>query len=213
MSSRIVSATPTGLPGAAAYTYGYDPSDPEGAIGYNLLAVGEEVFPREFLSTLSGSTPASGQLRLTYWTCRKTELTTQIRCCTGAVAAAATPTLCRIGMWQVGTDGSLTMVGATANDTTLFAAAGTAYTRSWQTPFVKVAGTRYAWAPLVVSGTTMPTFAGVVSAITSEQSSVLPALSAGAGAGFTLPYADLPSSIPAGDIGASPSKSYAAVLP
>jgi hypothetical protein len=213
MTSRIIGVTPTGLPGAEAYTYTYDPGDPESAIGHNLLTTGEEVFPRELLGTLSGSTPASGQLRMTLWTCRKTTTTAQIRCCTGITAAGATPTLCRIGMWRVEDNGNYTLVGATANDTTLFAAAGTAYTRSWITPFQKIAGVRYAWAPLVVTAATMPTFAGASAAITSEQVQV-PSLASATGFGFTgSALTDLPSTILASEVYASPSRTYAAVLP
>jgi hypothetical protein len=206
MSSRIVSATPTGLPGAAAYTYGYDPSDPEGAIGYNLLTIGEETFPRELCNSSSVGW-SSGQLRPTFFTCRKTEMTSQVRVYSGSTAAAATPTLCRIGLWTTDTTtGELfELVAATANDTTLFAASATAYTRNWSTPYQKIAGQRYALGILQVTAGTVATFFGngiayasvlapapIMSSVSASGLSDLPASagpSAGSGAGRI--YAEL----------------------
>lgn len=174
----------------------------------NQLTVGEETIPREIFTSAAASSPASGQLRFTYFTARKTEVTTQVRLYTGSTAAAATPTLCRIGLWEVAANGDLTLVASTANDTTLFAAALTAYTRSWQSSYGKVAGRRYAISPLVVSAAAMPTFGGLAIAYTAEAQGQAPPL-----AGILAGQTDLPSPISAGSVAASGMRVYAAVLP
>jgi hypothetical protein len=54
------------------------------------------------------------------FTARKTETVNNIAAFTGGTAATGTtPTLCRMGVWQVNSDESLTLVGACTNDTTL----------------------------------------------------------------------------------------------
>lgn len=171
----------------------------------NLLKTGEESFSRE-LATSNVITLNTGVLRLCYFTARKTETTTQVRVITGSAGAAATPTLCRIGLWQVAADGSGPLVAATDNDTTLFPFGGTAYTRFWATPYAKKAGLRYAVGILVVTGTTPPSVLGEFIPVGSEVSSIAPVLT-GAISGST----DLPDPLPApGIVGNRP---YAAVLP
>lgn len=172
----------------------------------NLVATGEETVPRDFLTTTSAATPASQQVRLTYFTARKSATTTQVKLYTGATAAAATPTLCRVGLYTVAaSDNSLTLVASIANDTSLFASTTTAYTRSWSVPYVTVAGQRYALGVLVVSATTMPTFSGAPpTAIIAEATGVNPILSA-----VVTGQSDLPSSIVAGSLVNSGMRTYA----
>ncbi len=85
---------------------------------------------------------------------------TQMSMSTGATASA-TLTLARMGLFTVSGD-DYTLVVRTASDTTLFNAASTVHTRSWDTAggypasYSLVAGTRYALGVLVI-GTTMPT--------------------------------------------------------
>lgn len=182
------------------------------AVIANLLAdqvtIGEETLRRTSVnSTVVGG--ASGQLRPVFFDCRKTEVTTQVRVYTGGTAAAATPTLCRIGLWTADEDGALLdLVAATANDTSMFSATATAYTRNWATSYQKVAGQRYAVGVLQVSGATVATFVGLslsYSAI-AVTSPVLTTLSA---AGLT----DLPTSAAASPTGSGAGLLYAEVLP
>lgn len=123
------------------------------------LLVGEATIRRREISSNAASI-ASQSLRLTYFTAKKSEVISQISTVTGGTAAAATPTLCRFGVYKVESNGDLTLVASTANDTTLFAAATTQYTRSLQAPFNKIRGQRYAIGVLVVSGVATPTFHG-----------------------------------------------------
>jgi hypothetical protein len=124
-------------------------------VGPNPLAVGQETMDRAFCT--GGSAMTSQLMRLTYFTARKTETITQIRVVTGTPGAAATPTLIRFGIYTVaaGTQ-DLTLVASTANDTTLLSAATTRYTKALQASYPLVAGTRYAFAALLVSAATVP---------------------------------------------------------
>lgn len=127
----------------------------------NQVVSGEETVPRQL--AVSGSvTAATGVLLLTFFTARKTEVTTQGTMRTGTTAAAATPTLCRFGLYEVDAAGDGLLVASHANDTALFANTFTSYTKSWTASYLKRAGQRYAWATIVVSAGAVPTFQGVV---------------------------------------------------
>lgn len=123
----------------------------------NMLTVGQESYPREY-ATASNGTSVSGTLKLVYFTARKSETSTQVRLSTGGVAAA-TATLCRIGLYSIAANGDGTQVAATTNDTTLFIAANTSYSKVWASSYAMVAGQRYAIGHLVLAGT-MPTWCG-----------------------------------------------------
>jgi len=127
------------------------------------LVVGEDIFSRERADSNSVGTNSQA-VRLTYFTARKSQTSTQVRMLTGGTAAAATPTLCRIGLYTADELGDGTLVASTLNDTSLFAAANTAYTRDWITPYLMVVGQRYALAFLVVTTLTTPTFIGATGA-------------------------------------------------
>lgn len=86
----------------------------------------------------------------------------KIRMVTGTTAAGATPTLCKMCVFAVNTDESLTLLGAIANDTALFDTANVDWKRSLLTAVPLIAGRRYAAGVLVVTGATMPSFAGTV---------------------------------------------------
>jgi hypothetical protein len=208
MTSPITSVTPSySSPGViGGFTYGYDPASYEGLFSANLLTTGEEAFPRDLTAT-GAVTVVSGQLRLTYFTARKTETSTQCRILSGGTAAGATPTLCKIGIFEIAANGDGTLVGVTANDTALFAVASTAYTRSWVTPFTKTAGRRYAAGPLVVTAATAPSFVGKVISNSTEagQSPVLTTALSG--------QTDIPASFSAGSLAGSNLHPYVAVLP
>jgi hypothetical protein len=124
------------------------------------LAVGEEIFDSSYLNAATLSY-ANQLLRLTYFTSRKSETTTQVRVISGGTAAGATPSLVRIGLYLI--DPSTqngTLVAATSSDTSVFATANTAYTRSWASPYAKIAGLRYALGILIVTAAATPTFTG-----------------------------------------------------
>lgn len=129
--------------------------------GSEALSVGEIVPAREqIISGLAGG--SSGALSLTYFTAQKSEAINTVTVWTGNTAAAATPTLIRVGVYDIAADGAGTLLAATANDTTLFAAANTEYAKTLTATFNKVARRRYAVGVLVVSASAMPTHQGLV---------------------------------------------------
>ncbi len=173
----------------------------------DLLTVGEETIHRRWVTNNSSAPLTSGTLRLTYFTARKTETTTQVRVAGGNAAAAATPTLIRFGLWLIAADGGATLVASIANDLTIFAAANTAYTRSWTTPYAKVAGQRYAFGALCVSGATVPQICSNSMNAVNEPSAA-PRLS-----GAITSQTDLPATFADASVAATGTSPYAAILP
>lgn len=173
------------------------------------LASGESTCPR--LDATASNLTATGSMRLSYFTATKTETIFQVAYFTGGTAAAATPTLVRYGVYQEAGNGDLTLVASTANDTTLFAAAGTAYPKNLVAAWSKTRGTRYAIGRLVVTAVQVPSLLG------------RPAAAAGAGAGiwFATPkltaqatgLTDLPSTITAASLTSSVFFDYAEARP
>jgi len=170
------------------------------------LASGEESVPRLYLTSATNA-PATGVMRLSYFTAEKTEDITQIKVYTGATAAAATPTFCAFGVYTEALNGDLTLVASTANDTTLFAAASTAYTKTFSSGFVKRAGTRYAFASLVVSGAAVPSFASIAPQAAAEMA-IAPKLS-----GQITGQSSIPGSITNASIVPSGMFIYCVLLP
>lgn len=177
----------------------------------NALTSGDETFPRLY-GTNNALTTATGSLRLTFFTAKRSFTTTQVCVPTGGTAAAATPTLCRIGLWTVdSSDNSVALVASVANDTTLWASSNsrTSGTRSWSSSYSYVAGQRYAIGVLVVTGAATPTFPGItvataLQAITADA----PRLS-----GILASQTDLPSSFTSAGLTTSVNVQYAQILP
>lgn len=204
-----ISVTPNySAPGViGSYDYGYDPASPGGSLLSNQLASGEETYDRRHILTNTGISLTSQLLRLTYFTARKSETTAQVRINSGTTAAAATPTLVRIGLYLIASNGDGTLVASVPNDTSLMSVANTGYTRSWSTPYAKISGQRYAVGVLLVSATTVPTICGgTMNAVNEPAAS--PRLSA-AISGQT----DLPASFTDASVLTTGSSPYAAVLP
>jgi hypothetical protein len=152
------------------------------------LAVGESTMPRRTVDwALAGPFAGSGSMRGSQFTATKTETITQVKMLTNGTAAGATPTLCRIGIYQVNQATNLhTLVASIPNDTTLFATATTAYTRTLSAPLAKVAGTRYSVCALVVSAFALNGFPGLIGHASGE-ASVAPALTTRADGVTDLP--------------------------
>lgn len=144
--------------------------------------VGEYIPDRDKWS--AGATPAltSGTLYFVYFTAAVTETITSMKVFTGGTLAAATPSICRMGVFSVADNGTLTEVASIANDTTLFLAANTTYARDFTATWTKTAGVRYATGLLVVSAVATPTFVGCVlqaNAITNAEYFAAPTRLAG----------------------------------
>lgn len=164
---------------------------------------GAETLPR--LSAQSTSiTTSNGALRLTYFTAPSAFTATQIQVQSGATAAGATPTLIRFGLYSVASNGDLTLVAATANDTSICAAANTLYTRPLTASYTTIAGQRYAIGMLITTAATAPTMLG--SGLGGGISTLAPRLT-GAITGLT----DLPATALAATVGATGQTIWAAL--
>lgn len=168
-----------------------------------LLASGEESLPR----WLSASTAAfiSGQVRLTYFTARKTETVNNVRSWSNGTAAIGT-TLARQGFYSVAANGDLTLVGACANDTNLWSVTNTAYQSALTAPFSKVQGQRYAAAGVWVGGTGPSLFGLVV--LQSAEDAFAPRIS-----GQMTGQADFPATILAANVLATSGMQYYVAMP
>jgi hypothetical protein len=176
---------------------------PRDVSGLSLLTTGEETFSRLMAQQVLAW--SSGSLRMSYFTARKSETVNSVIGYNSG-AAAATPTLCRMGLYTVNSDGSLTLSASCANDPTLFATASTRYVRPLSAPFATVAGQRYATAVLVVTASAMPTFVGAGTPFGAWNSA--PTIAASF-AGQT----DLPSSVAVASLGGSGAMPYMEVSP
>lgn len=169
------------------------------------LANGESTLLRRAITSDSAQLAAE-TLRLTYFTARKSEAINRVRTCTGTTAALGA-SLCRIGVYEADEDGHLTLVASTANTTSLWSAASTAYTEPFSDSFVKKRGVRYAVAQLIVGASTPPTLLGQTHLLADEAAQP-PRL-----CGVLSSLADLPVRIPAESIGATAIQVYAALMP
>ena len=120
-------------------------------------AVGAETMPALSITDQSVQFN-SGDLALTYFTAPRGETVTQIKAGTGPSTPSGI-TYSAVGLYLVNGDGSLTLATSTANDTTLFSANWTNYSKSFQTPFQLTAGVRYALGVLMI-GNALPGFYG-----------------------------------------------------
>lgn len=155
----------------------------------------------------AGVAPSTQQLRLSYFTAKKTEIVNNVVTVSGTVAAAATPSICKIGVYEVQANGDLTLVASTANTLSLWATTFTKYTTALQSSLSKTQGKRYAVGILVVSAVAIPTFYGH-STIPTVISLDEPAICA-----FLPGQSDLPSSITKASLTATSSFIYTALIP
>lgn len=171
------------------------PSRPGEPLDSSRLTVGESTLSR--LAVASAAVPiVSGTMYLTYWTAKKTEQVANMRLVAGSTAAAATPTLVRAGVFSVAANDDLTLLGAIANDPSIFSASFGVYTRAVAAPFAKIAGQRYATGILLVTGVATPTLAGAgVNFTGGSEPTAAPRLTA-----RVVSLADLPASVAAASL-------------
>jgi hypothetical protein len=186
-------------------TAGTDYADITTDVFADALTTGESTILRR--QVMAANVPStSGFCRFTFFTARKTETVTQIRTISGSTAAA-TSTLCRVGIYSVDGSGNLTLIASIANDTALWAATNTAYTKSLSASFTKTRGNRYAVGLLFV-GTTAPTFAGINTGFAGTEFGIAPRLG-----GYTSSNADLPATVAVGSLTDTSTQSYTVLLP
>lgn len=176
-------------------------SDPEP----NDIAVGESTIGRLHVSS-SAVVISTGNIRMTHFTATKTETISQVQLSSGNTAAAATPTKIQLCVYSVADNGDMTLLASTPNDTTLFAAANTIYTKSFSAPFQKNKGQRYAFGVFIETAVATPTFMGAISF--SQVTPIEPKL-----ASFIGSQSAIPSSISNGSLLVSSQITYAALLP
>lgn len=155
---------------------------------------GLETFPRWQAPIATNNATTSGRLYLSYATAYQTRTLTTGRVMTGNTAAAATPTLVRFALYTVASNGDLTLVASTVNDTALLSVTFTMYGKAYSTPYITIPGQRYAFGVLVVSGATMPTLMGP-GTIDSSITAAAPRLSA-----HVPSLSDLPASVAVGSL-------------
>lgn len=183
-------------------------SDLKVALGSLLdpITTGEETLARGWAT--SSYVASSGELRLRYFTARKTEPITKLALfsTTAAGTSPSGPTLIRAGIFSVAENGDLTLVASIPNDVTLLAAAGAVYQRDLSASWNKVAGTRYAYGYIVVTAGAVP---GVPANLPqSALASIAPIRG-----GFKTGLSDLPSTVMAATISASSGAIYAEMRP
>lgn len=148
---------------------------------------GLDIYERTAVSVANAVT-ATGVLYLSYFTAPVDESYGNVLVMTGLTAAAATPSLCRIGLYATDGDDLAEELTSTVSDTALFSATLTGYTVNFSAPQALVRDERYAVGVLVVSGAATPNFAQASSLV----GTLTPFLSARI-TGLT----DLPSAFPA----------------
>lgn len=181
---------------------------------YLIQGGGESIYPRAY--SAASAARASQDIALAGFIAKRTEPITQMRVCTHSTAAAATPSVCKMGVFRRETNGDLTLMAVTANDTTLFAATNTVYTKSFTTTFYKQMGVEYMAAILIVTGVAMPTFnapvAGWPAGFASATGTLLrPAVSAKVSA--QADFGAIGSTIANASVVASSSTFHAMLLP
>lgn len=164
----------------------------------NFVDVGQFVPARDRWGSGSNGPGVSGSMALTYFYADHTETISTMTAITGATAAGATPTLCRMGIYTVAANGDITLVASTPNDTTLFAAANTAYPKGLSSSYGLIQGALYTTALIVVSGATIPLFHGVQYPSTAPMNTV--ARVSPAFIGRVTGQTDLPASVAVGSI-------------
>lgn len=131
-----------------------------------------ESFPHYLVNGANSGVLVSGRMHLTFWQAPYTFTITKFRTVSGGTAAAATPTLCRVGLYSVPDDWNtaspVTCVAACASDTALWANTFTVYDRAlaantvggqaMPTSYQVVAGKYYATGILCVSAGAVPSF-------------------------------------------------------
>ena len=127
-----------------------------GALGYDANTI--EPFPR-WAAVGGDAALTSGTAEWACFTALENITVSKIKMMVGGTASAGSPTLRRMGLATVASNGDITVVARTANDTSLFNATFTAFERSFDTgsgfpaTYDLVAGNRYAAGVIAVGGT------------------------------------------------------------
>lgn len=163
----------------------------------------EETMPRQLAAT--AVTMTSGDLKLSYFTARKTIKVASISVATGGTGAGATPTTIKLGIYSVAANGDLTLQASSANDTALFSGTQTVYNKALSASYTITAGSRYAVGIIVVTGAAAPTLMGIAPSF--GLAGLAPKF-----AGYRASRTDLDASITAAQSAQTANQIYAALL-
>lgn len=170
------------------------------------IAPGSQTMRREDV-TSTALTQASGELRFSMFMARYNFVATKIMMRTGASSAGATPTLCRYGLYLLSTDATtLTLVGSSASDTSLFAATNTQYSKTLSSPVTMQTSARYGITALFVSGASAPSFTGV--SAQADLFAIPPVMN-----GVLAGQSDLPASVAISSLGTTSQLFFASIAP
>ena len=132
-----------------------------GAVPFSTPRAGwVEPFPLDIcLENNGGGSGPSGSVRLTFFTAPRSAEVDAVRSGCSTAGDGNTPTVSRLGLYSVASDGDLTLVASTPNDTSLFS---TVYPiKEFSTPYTLIQGDRYAVGSLYVgTGGTAPIYNG-----------------------------------------------------
>ncbi len=157
-----------------------------------------------YAASSSAIATLSQVLRFNAFTARRPGLTTGVRGYTGTTPAGATPSLIRIGLYQLNASDGGTLIASTPNDTALFNVANTQWTKAWSVAVTLAPAQRYALGVLVVTAAAAPTLVGAVQAnIMQNENLIFPF-----GAALIPSQSDLPGSFAAGSLLSSINWSY-----
>lgn len=158
------------------------------------------------------STPAlaTGQIQFTYFTSTVAGTFTKLRSVSAGTAAAATPTLAKMGLYSVAANGDMTRIAVTANTTTLWGTINTRYDTATAASYTVANGDRLAFALLVVTGVAAPTLLGLTLAGTAApaEAAMAPRISS-----QFAGQSDLPASVTDASVAASANLFYGVLVP
>lgn len=118
-------------------------------------------------ATLAVTPGSAGTVRFTHFTPTRTITVSNITSSCHPIAGvytSATGVVAKMGLYTVASNGSVTLVASTANDTTLWTSTGIQADRALNTPYTLQAGQRYAAAAVLycTGGTiTVPSMSGL----------------------------------------------------
>lgn len=183
------------------------PSLAPGEDAYGNGITGAETMPRTSVFSTSAVSLPTGTMRLAYFTPPQTITVSTAITNTTTQAAGATPTLSKMALFSVASDGALTRVAVTANDTAIWTpGTNTECAKAFTGSVTLTRGQRYAFAALCVTGAAAPNLAGVTLP-SSAVGSRAPRIS-----GFIGSQTDIAASYTSGDVASSSAMIWGAVV-
>lgn len=147
---------------------------------------------------LTGNATDSGQVQLTFFEAKKTEMISKCSMWCAATAAGATPSIVKACIYEEATNGNLTLVGVSPNITSAFNTIYTVNNFTLVTPFQKKSGKRYGAGFFIVTAAAIPT----IYALNSQSASLIDTLLIAPPrlAGMRVGQSDVPASINSADV-------------